>query len=93
VTPATAEQMIAASVDDQFKLIKKGTGSSKFPASVAFEIVLATPKVVQSQPVQPKSFTRSSKTQTAVKATPQMNQIKSSGLQVVGMPRSLAVPN
>jgi hypothetical protein len=46
VTQATADQQLAASIDEQFKLIKKGTGSSKFPAAVAFEIVLASPNLV-----------------------------------------------
>lgn len=37
-TPGNIDSLLAASVDEQFKLIGKGSGNSKFPPAVAFEI-------------------------------------------------------
>jgi hypothetical protein len=41
------DNLLAASVDEQFKLIAKSSGSSKFPPAVAFEIAIAKPSIVQ----------------------------------------------
>ena len=56
------DNLLAASVDEQFKLIAKSSGSSKFPPAVAFEIAIAKPSIVQQKtPGQAKVFQRSSK--------------------------------
>ncbi len=70
------DTLIAASVDEQFKLIAKSQGSSKFPASVAFEIALAKPNIVSNSfktPGQHKIFQRSGK--GGVNNTNQTSQI------------------
>ena len=41
------DSLLAASVDEQFKLIAKGGGSSKFPPAVAFEVAIAKPSIIQ----------------------------------------------
>jgi len=51
------DSLLAASVDEQFKLIAKGGGSSKFPPAVAFEVAIAKPSIIQEKtPGQAKIF-------------------------------------
>ena len=80
VTNNQIDKLIAESVNENFKLIKKGTGNSLFPAPLAFEFsIQKTDTATKQRPFQrqrnlSQSNTAVKPTQTALKPGPNPSQ-------------------